>query len=371
VEGEDFEKVIDRGVVIPEKEAFSAALKISNALCYAWEKHELLHKDIKPGNIMKDKKGEIFLMDMGIAQHMVFGSTQRAKEVLGSPFYMSPEQGQGLPLDWSTDMYSLGATIYHMVVGVPPYDSKEVTRIIEKHITDPFPEPSERNPNIKLNKNTVSILKRMMAKKPKERFASWQEFDSAVNKALFSQAPARKKKIPTKSAFSGSKIQKSSPISTFAILVNSAILLIITAVAAYYIYDYRKTNAAQTNFNIAENYYIQYPLQYDESIRLFAIAKEASKDTGLYLKASRKYDEVSAKGAAFNAKAKIFDETWVKAYGLFMNRKYQEAIDLLESIKEIEDLKRKNDAVKFINQIKEAMNSTKAAQPAQKNTKGK
>ncbi|MFZ2657516.1 MAG: serine/threonine-protein kinase [Victivallales bacterium] len=371
VEGEDFEKVLDKGLVIPEKEAFSLALKISNALNYAWEKHGLLHKDIKPGNIMKDKKGEIFLMDMGIAQHMVFGSTQREKEIHGSPFYMSPEQGQGFPLDWSTDMYSLGATIYHMIVGVPPYDSKEVTRIIEKHIMDPFPEASDRNPNIKLNKNSVSILKKMMAKKPEGRFSSWQEFDSAVNKAFFSNAPAARKKMPTKFAFSGSKVKKSSPISLLMILVNSFILLILAVVAAYFINDYRKTNAAQTNFNIAEKYYMQYPLNYDESTRLFALAKETSRDTSIYLKASRRYDEVSAKGAAFIAKAKDFDDTWVKAYGLFMNRKYQEAIDLVESIKEIEDPVRKNDAIKFINQIKEAMNSAKAAQPTQKNTKGK
>ncbi|HCE43612.1 MAG TPA: hypothetical protein DET40_08690 [Lentisphaeria bacterium] len=368
VEGEDFEKVLDRGIVLSEKEAFSVALKISDALCYAWEKHELLHKDIKPGNIMRDKKGEIFLMDMGIAQHMVFGSTQRAKEVLGSPFYMSPEQGQGLPLDWSTDMYSLGATVYHMIVGVPPYDSKEVTRIIEKHITDPFPEPSERNPNLKLNKNTVSILKKMMAKKPEGRFASWKDFDSAVNRAFFSQAPAARKQGPTRYAFSGSKAPKSSPISWVMILVNSFILLVVAVAAAYFINEYRKTNAAQTNINIAEKYYIQYPLNYDESIRLFALAKETSKDTNLYLKASRRYDEVSAKGAAFTAKARNFDETWVKAYRLFIDKKYQEAIDLLESIKDIEDLARKNDAVKFINQIKEAMNTAKSAQ---KTTKGK
>ncbi len=368
VEGEDFEKVLDRGEVIPEKEAFGVALKISDALNYAWEKHGLLHKDIKPGNIMIDKKGEIFLMDMGIAQHMVFGSKERSKEVLGSPFYMSPEQGQGLPLDWRTDMYSLGATLYHMTVGVPPYDSKEVTRIIEKHITDPFPEPSIRNPNIKLNKNTVNILRKMMAKKPEGRFASWQEFDNTVNRA-FSQSPKGRKPATVRHAFTRSKAAPSSPVSWMMILINSIILIIVAVVAAYFINDYRKNNNARTNMEIAEKYYVQNPLGYDEAIRLFGIAKDSAKDTGFYLQVSRRYDEVYAKGAAFNAKAKRFDETWVKAYGLFMSKKYQEAIDLIDSIKDIEDPARKNDALKFINQIKEAMIAAKT--PPAKTPKGK
>jgi len=186
VEGEDFEKVLDRGVTVPEKEVFAVALKMADALNYAWEKHGLIHKDIKPGNIIKDKKGEVFLMDMGIAQHMALGGLKNENEVLGSPFYMSPEQGQGFPLDWHTDMYSLGATIYHMIVGVAPYDAKEVTIIIEKHIVDPFPEPTDRNPNISVSKTAVEILRKMMAKKPEDRYSSWKEFEQTVNDAFFS-----------------------------------------------------------------------------------------------------------------------------------------------------------------------------------------
>lgn len=186
VDGEDFEKVLDRGSTVPEKEAFAVALKMADALNYAWEKHGLIHRDIKPGNIIKDKKGEVFLMDMGIAQHMSLGGLKSEKEVLGSPFYMSPEQGQGFPLDWQTDMYSLGATLYHMIVGVSPYDAKEVPRIIEKHILDPFPEPADRNPNISVSKTAVEILRKMMAKKTEDRYSSWKEFEETVGAAFFS-----------------------------------------------------------------------------------------------------------------------------------------------------------------------------------------
>ena len=186
VDGEDFEKLLDRGATVPEKEVFAVALKMADALNYAWEKHGLIHRDIKPGNIIKDKKGEVFLMDMGIAQHMSLGGLKSEKEVLGSPFYMSPEQGQGFPLDWHTEMYSLGATLYHMSVGVAPYDAKEVPRIIEKHIADPFPEPADRNPNISVSETAVEILRKMMAKKAEDRYSSWKEFEQTVGDAFFS-----------------------------------------------------------------------------------------------------------------------------------------------------------------------------------------
>ncbi len=210
VDGEDFEKLLDRGATVSEKEAFAVALKMADALNYAWEKHGLIHRDIKPGNIIRDKKGEVFLMDMGIAQYKAFDGALSEKEVLGSPFYMSPEQGQGLPLGWSTDMYSLGATVYHMIVGAAPYDAKEITRIIEKHITDPFPEPSDRNPNISVSKTAVSILRKMMGKTPEDRYGSWKEFEGIVDDAFFSagetagkiliqgEHPLEKKKVAEK-----------------------------------------------------------------------------------------------------------------------------------------------------------------------------
>ncbi len=360
VDGEDFEKVLDRGNVIPEKEAFAVALKISDALNYAWEKHGLMHKDIKPGNIMEDKKGDVFLMDMGIAQHMVFGSTQRSKEVLGSPFYMSPEQGQGLPLDWRTDMYSLGSTLYHMVVGVPPYDSKDVTRIIEKHILDPFPEPSERNPNIRLNKNTVNIIRKMMAKKVGDRFASWQDFNSAVNKAFFQTPSQQKRFVPAKTVvLPGDRVAASSSSSGSRAMIM-VILVIVAIIAAYLINDYRKNSAAELNLRIAETHYYQNPFKFEETIKLFEIARDTAVDTRIYPQASRRYEEIYAKGTAFIAKAKNFDETWTRAYGLSISRKFKDAIELMESVKDIEDPARKNDALKFISQLKEDMNNLKS-----------
>jgi serine/threonine protein kinase len=366
VEGEDFEKVLDRGVTIPEKEAFTVALKIGDALNYAWEKHGLIHKDVKPGNIMKDKKGEVFLMDMGIAQHMVLGGAQIEKEVLGSPFYMSPEQGQGFPLDWRTDMYSLGATLYHMIVGAAPYDAKEVTRIIEKHISEPFPEPIDRNPNIRVSKNTVAILRKMMSKKPGDRYGSWDEFEKAVRNAFFSTGKTGKTagKVPIqRKPCHGRKktVERKKTIGAVAAIINSLILVAVAVAVAYFIYDYRKNSSAEQNLKTAEQYYLRKPIDFNESLRLFSIAKETSAGTKHYPYASRRHDEISAKANAFKLKADTFDENYKKAHVLFTNRKFQEAIDLLVSVKEIEDPVRKHDAENFIIQIRSAQSLSRPA----------
>ncbi len=361
VEGEDFEKMIDRGTPVPEKEALAVALKIADALSYAWEKHGLLHKDIKPGNIMQDKKGEIYLMDMGIAQLNFGRSTEREKEVLGSPFYMSPEQGQGFPLDWRTDLYSLGATLFHMMLGVPAYDAKDVRRIIEKHITEPFPEPSERNPNIVLSKGTVAMLRKMMAKKPENRFGSWKEFVSAVKKCLSGsskQAPKRSTglvqgKSPVKPSY---KPQKSK-ISDAVIFINAILLIAIAIVIAYFIFEYMKNNKAEASISKADKYFVNNPASYDEVIRLYEFALEDSKNTKHYAMACQKLESAKAKAKLFEEKLKNFDEAYKKANELSIKRSYKEALDMMMQVKDIEDPGRRQAAEALINQLQTVLNS--------------
>ena len=158
-------------------------LKIADALQYAWDNHGVLHKDIKPGNIMLDSSDDAFLMDMGIAQ-FIGDPPSEDEHILGSPFFMSPEQTRGERLSWTSDLYSLGATLYNMVVGVPPYDADDVMKIIEMHSKAPFPLPSKRNENAKVSKYTVMLLKKMMAKKPNDRFDSWGGLKEAIKKTI-------------------------------------------------------------------------------------------------------------------------------------------------------------------------------------------
>ena len=175
VRGETLEKLLDDGKIFSEAEALSVVLKIAGALRLIWEKHRMFHKDIKPANIMLDSDNEAMLLDMGIAQEAGEDSLING-EVEGSPFYMSPEQIQGKTLTWSTDLYSLGATLYHMVTGYVPFYDQSVDRILDMHNNAPYPEPSERAPGSCISSELSALMKRMLGKTPRKRFSSWEEF---------------------------------------------------------------------------------------------------------------------------------------------------------------------------------------------------
>ncbi len=175
VNGETVEKLLDEGKIFSEPEALSIIIKIAGALQLIWNKHRMFHKDIKPANIMLDSDNEAMLLDMGIAQQAGEESLVNG-EVEGSPFYMSPEQIQGKTLTWSTDLYSLGATLYHMVTGCVPFYDKSIDRILEMHNNTPYPEPSERAPGSNISPELSGLMKRMLGKTPRKRFSSWEEF---------------------------------------------------------------------------------------------------------------------------------------------------------------------------------------------------
>jgi len=183
VDGIDLETWLETRGRLTETRALKFVIRIAEALQYAWDKHRLLHRDIKPGNIMVDQHDEAFLLDMGIAQH--FSETfERREETEGSPYYISPEQSYSAPMDWSSDLYSLGASLYHMVVGVPPYDAPDIMEIVKMHSSQPFPDPAKRNPQAPVSAGIVKLLRRMMGKSPQDRFASWEEFINAARDLL-------------------------------------------------------------------------------------------------------------------------------------------------------------------------------------------
>ncbi len=169
VRGETLEKLLDDGKIFSEAEALSVVLKIAGALRLIWEKHRMFHKDIKPANIMLDSDNEAMLLDMGIAQEAGEDSLING-EVEGSPFYMSPEQIQGKTLTWSTDLYSLGATLYHMVTGYVPFYDPSIDRILDMHNNAPYPEPSERAPGSCISPELSALMKRMRQDSQKALF---------------------------------------------------------------------------------------------------------------------------------------------------------------------------------------------------------
>lgn len=183
VEGETLEDILMRGHIFPEEEALTIALTVAEALRKVWNKFKMFHRDIKPANIMLTPEKEAMVLDLGLAQEC--GSGMLADGCIeGSPYYMSPEQTHGQELTWSSDLYSLGATLYQMLTGSCPYDGPCVEDIMRQHDQAPFPDPLEKNPEIRLSARTVRLLRRMMAKKPEERFASWKDFSGEVKELL-------------------------------------------------------------------------------------------------------------------------------------------------------------------------------------------
>jgi len=262
VDGIDLETWIETRGRLPETRALKFIIRIAEALQYAWDKHRLLHRDIKPGNIMVNQHDEAFLLDMGIAQH--FSETfERREETEGSPYYISPEQSYSAPMDWSSDLYSLGASLYHMVVGYPPYDAPEIMDIVKKHSAEPFPEPAKRNPQAKLAPGTVKLLRRMMGKTPKDRFASWEEFIEAAKDLLQQLSEGKKPRT--------FKVGKESRNRKRLLLIGGTVLavLAVAALTVFLMIKGRIEFQADASLKLAEDYLTRADKNPEYAVSLF------------------------------------------------------------------------------------------------------
>ncbi len=188
VRGDPVERRIARDGPIPEGDAIRIISKIADALQYAWKEHRLLHRDIKPSNILLDPSGEPRLADLGLAQSLLHEG-QRLSDIEGTPNYMSPEQVTGdTDPDCRSDIYSLGATLYHMVTGRLPHAAPTVEETLRLKVADPLPDPRMWRPD--LSPNTVALLSGMLATRPEDRFASWEDVKTAIGRVLSGHSPA-------------------------------------------------------------------------------------------------------------------------------------------------------------------------------------
>ena len=184
IEGESLDQRLKRDGALPEAEALAIVRSVADALAHAWETSQLLHRDIKPANIMVDRRQRVFLMDLGLAKSMGEESGMTLSgTILGTPLYMSPEQAQGhADLGVPTDIYSLGATLYHLATGGPPFAGDSALTILNQHVHAPLPPPRERNP--RMSKACGRLIERMMAKKPADRHGDWQALLADIDQIL-------------------------------------------------------------------------------------------------------------------------------------------------------------------------------------------
>lgn len=157
---------------VAELDVLDIGIKIASALDLAL-KHNLLHRDIKPGNILFDADHEPKLVDFGLARS-VEAEPESLTETHGTPYYVAPEKIQREKETFLSDMYSLGCTLYHAITGHVPFDAPTVEAVVAAHVHTPLTPPNLVVPEI--TQMTSDILVKVLAKSPSDRYLSYDEF---------------------------------------------------------------------------------------------------------------------------------------------------------------------------------------------------
>jgi serine/threonine-protein kinase len=172
---------------LPLSETTRVIRDVASALSYAHERH-IVHRDVKPVNVLVDSNGRIVLSDFGIAKVLASSNVvTRTGAGVGTPEYMSPEQCRGAHVDGRSDIYALGVMLYEMLTGHTPFEADSYTALAHSHIYEPVPPPSRFNPRISLAVQAV-ILK-ALEKDPVNRFQHATDMAQTLEMAVAAQMP--------------------------------------------------------------------------------------------------------------------------------------------------------------------------------------
>lgn len=177
VEGSTLKDLIIQEGILPINKAVNIAIMICDGVNHAHEKG-VIHRDIKPHNILITRQGMVKVADFGIARAITNTTITFGKNLVGSVHYISPEQARGAVIDRTTDIYSIGCVLYEMVTGKVPFDADSPITVALKHIHDEVQAPVDINPAIPANLQVI-ILK-AMAKLPTNRFLSAEEMRNSL-----------------------------------------------------------------------------------------------------------------------------------------------------------------------------------------------
>ena len=176
VEGETLADRLRRDGPMPPAEAVAVAADVTRALAVAHERG-LIHRDIKPGNVMLLPDGRVKVVDFGIARAAGSDTLTNTGVVLGSTAYLSPEQAGGQPVDERADLYALGCVLYEMLTGQVPFSADTLIATMYRHVNEDAPPPSTIAP---VQPELEDVVMRCLEKDPKRRFASASELEAAL-----------------------------------------------------------------------------------------------------------------------------------------------------------------------------------------------
>src|SRR5215204_3856448 len=164
-------RILKRGA-LPARTAAAVALQMAEALRAAHER-DVIHRDIKPHNILITGLGDVKVTDFGIARAAASSTMTRTGHILGTAHYISPEQAMGEPVGPASDLYSLGVVLYEMLTGELPFDAETPLGIAMKHVNGHLRQPKDLNPAVPDGINAITL--RLLAKNPEHRYASDSE----------------------------------------------------------------------------------------------------------------------------------------------------------------------------------------------------
>lgn len=166
---------VRRRGALAERDALLVVECVASALQYAWSTAGIIHCDIKPDNILVDADGTVKVSDLGLARTLTAMAMEAPDDdVMGTPPYMSPEQIRGdVALDFRTDIYSLGAMLYHLLTGRMPFEGYGAEEVMQMQLDAMIPDPMDVNAEV--SRAACWLVERMMAKQPENRQESWEK----------------------------------------------------------------------------------------------------------------------------------------------------------------------------------------------------
>jgi eukaryotic-like serine/threonine-protein kinase len=181
IEGDNLKDVLEREGRLPIRRALELGIAVGRALAFAHE-HGLVHRDVKPQNVLLNGDGEPKVTDFGIARSLDVESMTQSGVVLGTSNYIAPEQASGLPVDAQTDVYSLGVVLFELLTGEVPFSGESFVAVAMQHVNEPPPSVLELRPEVSLR--LANAVERALQKAPGDRFESMNAFVSELETCL-------------------------------------------------------------------------------------------------------------------------------------------------------------------------------------------